>query len=223
MPRPALWLNLVVLTLALASLVLAEQHRGRLDGRFDAIVSKQRASSNDTAIMRNELALANVTRDALVPEVDRRLKMLSDLQLEQFYIAIDTAQHKLRLHFGPRVVRECAVQIGAPREIVSGQTRWKFVAFRGAMNVTGKVENYAWEIPDWVYAMKGAPAPVSRLSIPGGLGRYIVMLPNGYVIHSPPAADSPLQGPKPGSFLVSEADLRAIWPRMSANTRVYVY
>ena len=51
--------------------------------------------------------------------------------------------------------------------------------------------------------------------MPNGLGRYVIFLPNSYVIHSPPPPDSPLQGPKPGSFMVPEADLAAIWPRIT--------
>ena len=48
-------------------------------------------------------------------------------------------------------------------------------------------------------------------------------LPDNYVIHSPPPAKSPLHGPKPGSFMVPEADMAAIWPRISTATRVYIF
>jgi hypothetical protein len=165
----------------------------------------------------------NVAQHALEGEVDKRVQLLSDFRAQQFYIAIDTARHKLRLHFGSTIARECDVLIGPPREIQSEGTTWKFVAFKGGMNATGKVEDYAWVIPPWVYAMDGMAVPAERPTIIDGLGKYIITLPNGYVIHSQPAATSPLHGAKPASFLVSEADLRAIWPRISSNTRVYVY
>jgi len=223
LPRPAVWLTLVVLSLALTLLGLAKYHRRRLDGHFDDIVRKQQSSSVDIAMIRSELATMNVARGALEREVDERLQLLSNLREQQFYIAIDTAQRKLRLQFGSTIVRECDVVIGPPREIESGGTTWKFVAFKGAMNATGKVEDYAWAVPAWVYAMDGVVVPAARPTIIAGLGKYIVTLPNGYVIHSPPVAASPLHGAKPASFLVSEADLRAIWPRVSSNTRVYVY
>ena len=54
------------------------------------------------------------------------------------------------------------------------------------------------------------------------LGKYVIFLPDNYVIHSPPS-DSPLKGPKPGSFMVPEADLAAIWPRITKDTRVYIF
>jgi hypothetical protein len=212
-----------VLLLALASLGVVKHHRRRLDRHFDDIVRKQQSSSLDAAMIRSELATMNVAQDALEREVDKRLQLLSNLREQEFYIAIDTSHRKLRLQFGSTIVRECDVLIGPPREIDSAGRTWNFVAFKGAMNATGKVENYSWTVPPWVYAMNGVGVPAERPSITAGLGKYIVTLPNGYVIHSPPVAASPLHGAKPASFLVSEADLRAIWPRVSSNTRVYVY
>ncbi|HXM76073.1 MAG TPA: hypothetical protein VN971_04800, partial [Thermoanaerobaculia bacterium] len=57
----------------------------------------------------------------------------------------------------------------------------------------------------------------------GGLGRYVIVLSEDAVIHSPPPPESPLKGVKPGSFLVPEADLAAIWKRVGPRTRVYVF
>ena len=71
--------------------------------------------------------------------------------------------------------------------------------------------------------MNGVPIPASRPVIENGLGKYVIFLPDNYVIHSPPAADSPLHGPKPGSFMVPEEDLAAIWPRVTKETRVYIF
>ncbi len=212
-----------MLSLALTSLGLAKVHRQRLDRNFDDIVRKQQSSSVDISLIRSELATMNVAHDALEQEVDKRLQLLSNLREQEFYIAIDTLHRKLRLQFGSTIVRECDVLIGPPLKIESGGMTWNFVAFKGAMNATGKFEDYAWPVPAWVYAMNGVVVPAERPTIIDGLGKYIVTLPNGYVIHSPPVAASPLHGAKPASFLVSEADFRAIWPRVSSNTRVYVY
>ena len=93
----------------------------------------------------------------------------------------------------------------------------------GGFSVTGKEDGYDWAVPEWVYAMHGQKAPAQRAVVPNGLGRYVIFLPNSYVIHSPPPPESPLQGPKPGSFMVPEADLAAIWPRITTQTRVYIF
>jgi hypothetical protein len=89
--------------------------------------------------------------------------------------------------------------------------------------VKTKHENGGWKAPEWVYAMNGRKPPRPLPTIPSGLGRYVIVLENDYVIHSPPPPESPLRGAKPGSFLVPEADLAAIWPRIGPPTRVYVF
>ncbi len=67
---------------------------------------------------------------------------------------------------------------------------------RGAFTVTGKEAD-------------GAPV------------RFVIHLPNGHTIHSPPRAGA--KHAKPGSFMVPEADLAAIWDRISTATRVYIF
>jgi hypothetical protein len=71
--------------------------------------------------------------------------------------------------------------------------------------------------------MRGEPRPASPRVVRNGLGRYVIVLANNYIIHSPPPPESPLQGPKPGSFMAPEDDLAAIWPRISKETRVYIF
>jgi hypothetical protein len=52
----------------------------------------------------------------------------------------------------------------------------------------------------------------------------VLYLPNGYAIHTQPAPDSPLQGAKPGSYMVSEDFMAAVWPRINTgSTQVYIF
>ena len=112
--------------------------------------------------------------------------------------------------------------VGAGRTITARRGRtWTFVPLKGEFTVLGKESDYVWNVPDWLYAMNGRPP--AQESVRNGLGKYVVVLRNNYVVHSPPPPESPLQGPKPGSFMVPEADLAAIWPRISTETRVYIF
>ena len=70
------------------------------------------------------------------------------------------------------------------------------VPLRGAFTVTGKEAD-------------GAPV------------RFVIHLPNGHTIRSAPRAGA--KHTKPGSFMVPEADLAAIWDRISTETRVYIF
>ena len=152
------------------------------------------------------------------------MKYLESVQSEKFYITIDTRTKKLFFRLGPQIVRETDVQIGETKNIAApGGKNYTFVPLKGGFNVTGKEMGFGWEVPEWVYLMKGEAIPAQRPTIPNGLGQYVIFLPDNYVIHSPPSADSPLQGPKPGSFMVPAADLAAIWPRVTTETRVYIF
>jgi len=221
--RPALWFNLLVLFLGLATLAMAQQHRFRLDKRFDQIVKTQASSPQEVAKIRGDLAAMTLTRESLDRELADRLAMARSFEAEEFYLAIDTSNHTMRLHFGNDVVREMSVVIGAPRTVTAMGKTWSFVPLKGAFTVTGKLVDQPWLVPAWVYAMRNAPIPAIPLDIPKGLGKYVILLPNGYVIHSPPAGNSPLAGAKPGSFMVTEEEMQAIWPRISTATRVYIY
>lgn len=221
--RPALWFNFLVLALGLSILFVALEHRRRLDAKFERIVRVQMDSPYQLARIRGELASMDLTREALDQELQDRMAMVGSFEAAEFYLAIDTANHKLRLHFGPEIVRETDVTIGEPRVVSAGGKSWQFVALKGALTVTGKLVDQPWQVPAWAYAMSNAPVPAILSSVPAGLGKYVILLPNGYVIHSPPSPDSPLDGAKPGSFMIAEESMRAIWPRISDATRVYIY
>jgi len=221
--RPALWLNLFVLFLGLAVLAGARQHRLRLDTRFDRIVQTQVNSPYQLAKVRSDLASMALTRESLGQELQDRLAMARSFEAAEFYLAIDTSNRKLRLHFGPAIAREADVVIGEPRVVTAEGKRWQFVPLKGGVTVIGKLVDQPWEVPAWAWAMRNAPIPNVPSRVPGGLGKYVILLPNGYVIHSPPSPHSPLAGAKPGSFMIAEDQMRAIWPRITTTTRVYIY
>lgn len=223
-PRPPLWLNLLLLIVAVAALFFAGNQRRKIDVDFTRVFDKASAGPSELNLVKAELAGMNLTRDTLETELDSRLAYIESLKSRDFHLSIDTARKKLYLNFGKDTVRDANVQIGAPVTVTgpNGKT-WTFVALKGAFNVAGKEVRLPWRIPPWVYSMNKQPVPGDPPAIENGLGKYVVFLPNDYIIHSPPAAGSPLKGPKPGSFMVPEADLQAVWDRITPETRVYIF
>ncbi len=186
-----------------------------------------RRSENSPAELnriRDELARMDLTKDQLAKELDGRVKYMQSLQGEDFYISIDVNRKKLQFRLGKSVAREADVQIGEAKTITArnGKT-WAFYPLKGAFNVVDKDDSYASAVPEWVYALRNEAIPEHRPTLRNWLGHYVIFLPNNYVIHSPPPESSPLRGPKPGSFMVPEDDLAAIWPRISNQTRVYIF
>jgi len=223
-PRPPLWLNLLLLIIAVATSLFARHQRRELDADFAKVFNKTSAGPSELNQLKAELAEMDLTKEALNKELDSRLAYIESLKSRDFYLSIDTSKNKLYLNFGNDTVRDADVQIGAPATVQgpNGKT-WTFVQVKGAFNVVGKEVGLPWRIPAWVYSMNKQPVPGDAPTIENGLGKYVILLPNDYVIHSPPAADSPLKGPKPGSFMVPEADLQAIWDRITTETRVYIF
>lgn len=223
-PRPPLWLNLVLLIIGIALAAGAVIHRQRLDARFEQLVAEKDGTPFEVTRIRSELAEMDLTKEALEKELDARVRLLQSLKTDDFYISLDTKGKRMRLMYGNDVVRNAPMETGPGGEFtIPGGKTHRFVPLLGSSHVVRKETGGTWQIPEWVYVRNNQPVPSSRPSIEGGLGQYVVYLPNGYVIHSPPSAESPLKGPKPGSFMVPAEDLKAIWPRITANMRVYVF
>ncbi|MBV9497306.1 MAG: L,D-transpeptidase [Acidobacteria bacterium] len=223
-PRPPLWLNLGLLILAGALFAYASNQRKSLVEKTAILFKPTASSPAEVNRIRGELADMEVSQAQLSRELDGRMDYLQAVQSAQFYLSIDTQHSKLQLRLGKDVVREADVQIGESKTISAKDGRkWTFVPLKGGFNIQSKEVGYAWRVPEWLYAMNNEPIPSDRPTIENGLGKYVIFLPDNYVIHSPPSAESPLKGPKPGSFLVSEQDLAAIWPRITKDTRVYIF
>jgi hypothetical protein len=223
-PRPPLWINLLILALGIAVLLFSRFHRERVSTQFADVISTQQRTPADVKQMKEEIAEMGLTREALEKELQSRTKLVGSLKSEDFYLSIDTRARKLRFYYGDTVLREADVTIGESKKVSSGGRNWTFLPVKGAFPVEGKVVDYAWRIPEWVYAMNGQPIPSERPVVAGALGKYVLFLNDGYVIHTPPAEGSPLAGAKPGSYMVSEDVLRAIWPRIhKGKTQVYIY
>lgn len=220
--RPALWFNLLVFFLGLAGLAGAQLHANRLDAHHARIRARQASLPYQAAMIRSDLASQELTTEGLEKELERRLGIASVLASDEFYITIDTANRKLRLQLGSSVVREADITVGATRTIKVAGKSWEFPPLKGAVTVRSKLINHPWHVPPWVYAMNGTAVPADPPTVKGGLGKYVITLPNGYVVHSPPSPGSPLTGPKPASFMAPEEDLEAIWPQVTTSTRVYV-
>lgn len=223
-PRPPLWLNLLLLLLGIGGLVFARQHRERVSAEFSDVITREQRTPADVTKVKRELAEMDLTRDSLQRELEGRMKFVGSLKSENFYLSIDTNARKLRFYYGDTVLRESDVIVGEAKTLSANDKSWTFVPLKGAFPIESKLVDHPWRIPEWMYAMKGEPVPAERQVVSGGLGKYVLFLPNGYAIHTQPSAESPLQGAKPGSYMVSEDFMRAVWPRITTGqTQVYIF
>src|SRR5688572_28045942 len=205
-PRPPLWLNLLLLLLGVAGFLYARYDRQRVSQKFSRILAEEARTPADVKALKEELSAIDLSHAELQRELEGRMKFVASLKSENFYLSIDTRERKMRFYYGDAILREDDVAIGEAKTISANDRTWTFVPLKGAFPVEGKVVRLDWRVPEWL--------DPNRPVVPNGLGKYVLFLPNGYVIHTPPAEDSPLQGPKPGSYMVPDESLAAIWPRI---------
>jgi hypothetical protein len=223
-PRPPLWLNLLLLLLGIAGIAFARHHRERVETRFADVIAKQQRSPEDIRKVKEDLAELDLNREQLQRELQSRVKFADSLKSEEFYLSIDTRAKKLRFYYGDTVLRESDVVVGEEKTITAGEKTWTFVPLKGAFSIEAKLVGHDWPIPEWVYQMNDMPIPASPPTVPDGLGRYVLFIGNGYAIHSPPSSASPLKGAKPGSYMVADEFLRAVWPQIhKEKTKVYIF
>ncbi|HEX8251631.1 MAG TPA: L,D-transpeptidase [Thermoanaerobaculia bacterium] len=223
-PRPPLWLNILLLLLGVGGVLFARYHRERVSEEFADVLTAEARTPADAKKLKEELAAMDLTRGALERELESRMKFVNSLKSENFYLSVDTQRRKLRFYYGDTVLREADLTIGESKTIKAADKTWTFIPLKGAFPIEAKLVSHAWRVPEWVYAMNNQPVPPERPSVPNGLGAYVLFLPDGYAIHTPPSAESPLKGAKPGSYMVPEDFMRAVWPRIhSGKTQVYIY
>jgi len=221
-PR-ALW-SLWVILLGVALGAAATLHRRSLDARFAAQVLRTRSVPFEIQRIRHDLAAIDLDEKTLEKELDARLAAAQVAQSEEFYLVLDTRAKTMSFRIGDRIVREAPLAVGTPRPIVSASgERFPPAPLSGAFTVRQKLDRPAWKPPAWVWRDAGLRVPDPIPEIPGGLGRYVLVLAEDVVLHSPPPPESPLKGARPGSFEAPEDDIAAIWKRIGPETRVYVF
>jgi len=102
-------------------------------------------------------------------------------------ILVDTAQSRLSLVSGSKVIAEGTCSTGNGMELTdgSGKRSWTFDTPRGYFRVLSKVTNPVWYRPDWSYIEEGEPIPKNRSSRAEAntLGDYALAFGNGFFIH----------------------------------------
>jgi L,D-transpeptidase YbiS len=105
-------------------------------------------------------------------------------------------------------------------------TNWFFETPMGSFTVLGKERNPVWIRPDWSYVEENMPVPPlhdpDRL-VRGVLGKYALLLGNGYKIHG--TQWTKLLGTHftHGCVSLGDNDLEIVYKSVKIGTRVYLF
>jgi L,D-transpeptidase YbiS len=156
-----------------------------------------------------------------------RLKVGRRLQ-GMLHIVVDTKANKLYLKRGLALLWQADCSVGRGGILKDKKTGrvWEFVTPRGEFKVLGKKENPIWRKPDWAFVELGEPIPPPddpRREVPGELGRYVLNLGDGYLIHGTKREELLGRAVSHGCVRLGAEDLEKLYQGVPVGTRVYIF
>ena len=154
-------------------------------------------------------------------------RMLDEFNDHEIYIVVDTENNRLTLRKDDNVLRTVVVGTGS-RQLVEEETgrNWYFETPIGSFTVLGKERNPVWIRPDWSFVEENMPVPPPgdpERIVRGVLGKYALLLGNGYKIHGTTFKDLLGTHFTHGCISMDDDDLEAVYRAVKTGTKVYIY
>ncbi|HUJ19764.1 MAG TPA: L,D-transpeptidase [Nitrospirota bacterium] len=165
---------------------------------------------------------------ALLEEENQGLRsMLEDPDDNEIYLVVDTENNRLTMRRGGEVLLAAKVGTGS-RQFVKEETgrNWLFESPTGSLSVLGKERNPVWIRPDWSYVEENMPVPAENdpdRIVRGVLGKYALILGNGYKIHGTKYTELLGTHFTHGCISVGDGDLERLYRSVKIGTKVYIY
>ncbi len=154
-------------------------------------------------------------------------KLLGEFENDDVYIVVDTENNRLTLRQREKVLLTAVVGTGS-RQYVEEETgrNWYFESPLGSLRVLGKERNPVWIRPDWSYVEENMPVPAiddpDRI-VREVLGKYALILGNGYKIHGTKFTELLGTHFTHGCISVGDKDLEYLYKQVKVGTPVYIY
>jgi L,D-transpeptidase YbiS len=153
--------------------------------------------------------------------------MLREMDDDEVYLVVDTENNRLTMRQGNAVLLTAKVGTGS-RQVVKEETGrdWYFESPMGSLTVLGKERNPVWIRPDWSYAEENMPVPPEHdpdRIVRGVLGKYALLLGNGYKIHGTKWTNLLGTHFTHGCISVGDKDLETLYKTVKIGTKVYIY
>jgi L,D-transpeptidase YbiS len=165
---------------------------------------------------------------AVLEEENKGLRqMLKEMEDDEIYLVVDTESNRLTMRRGNKILLTAVVGTGS-RQFVKEETgrNWYFESPTGTLTVLGKERNPVWIRPDWSYAEENMPVPPENdpdRIVRGVLGKYALILGNGYKIHGTKYTDLLGTHFTHGCISVGDKDLETLYRSVKIGTKVYIY
>jgi L,D-transpeptidase ErfK/SrfK len=177
--------------------------------------------------LRSQVAALQKQASELEEENQGLRKILAAQEDDQMYIVVDTESNKLSLRKGDTVLHTAVCGTGS-RQFIEAETgtHWYFETPMGSFTVLGRERNPVWIRPDWSYVEENMPVPAlndpDRL-VRGVLGKYALLLGNGYKIHGTKWTNLLGTHFTHGCISLGDDDLEIVHKAAKIGTKVYLY
>ncbi|MDA8100128.1 MAG: L,D-transpeptidase family protein [Nitrospiraceae bacterium] len=153
--------------------------------------------------------------------------MITALDTDDTYIVVDTVNNRLSLRRADKVLLTAVVGTGS-RNYIEEETgrNWFFESPTGSLTVLGKERNPVWIRPDWSYVEENMPVPPPNdpdRIVREVLGKYALLLGNGYKIHGTKYKELLGTHFTHGCISVGDKDLETLHKIVPIGTKVYIY
>jgi len=188
-----------------------------------------RASDDEFPLDVLRAKVAALEKEAAVLEEQNQglSRMLKEMDDDAPYIVVDTENNRLTLRQGDKVLLTAVVGTGS-RQFIEEETgrNWYFESPMGSLTVLGKERNPVWIRPDWSYVEENMPVPAENdpdRIVREVLGKYALILGNGYKIHGTKYTELLGTHFTHGCISVGDKDLEKLYKTVKIGTKVYIY
>jgi L,D-transpeptidase ErfK/SrfK len=187
------------------------------------------ASDDELSIelLRAKVAALEQEAASLEEQNQGLTRILKELDDNEPYIVVDTENNRLTLRQGDKVLLTAVVGTGS-RQFIEEETgrNWYFESPLGSLTVLGKERNPVWIRPDWSYVEENMPVPAENdpdRIVREVLGKYALILGNGYKIHGTKYTELLGTHFTHGCISVGDKDLEKLYKTVKIGTKVYIY
>jgi L,D-transpeptidase YbiS len=178
-------------------------------------------------VLSNEIQHLQQQAAQLEEENQGLRNMLRDTDDGELYLVVDTESNRLTMRQGNTILMTAIVGSGSRQFLKEERGRsWYFESPLGSFTVLGKERNPVWIRPDWSYVEENMPIPPASdpdRFVRDVLGKYAILLGNGYKIHGTKWKNLLGTHFTHGCVSLSDENLEAVHTSVKNGTKVYIY
>jgi len=172
------------------------------------------SNNNDKALLESEIGKLQVKLDKYTPS--------------GAYIVVNTTENHFYLYKGKVLLRHGICSTGKNEKLVieGDKKSYTFYTPYGVRTIQSKQKNPVWTKPDWAFKEDGLPVPPARDPSrveSGTLGKYKLVLGDGYMIHGTIWKRFMGMSVTHGCIRLLDDDLEAVYNTLEIGSKVYIY